>query len=133
MKKTNILYWVFTVLFAGFMIFSAIPDALVTQDAIKIVHDFLGYPVYIIGFIGIAKLLGAIILLVPGLRKIKEWAYAGLMIDLLGATYSVIAMGATFAQWSFMLLPLTVGALSYIYYHKKIGVLQLQTVKNNFK
>ncbi len=133
MKKTNILYWVFTVLFAGFMIFSAIPDALVTRDAVKIVHDFLGYPVYIIGFIGIAKLLGAIILLVPGFRKIKEWAYAGLMIDLLGATYSVIAMGATFAQWSFMLLPLTVGALSYIYYHKKINVLQLQTVKNNFK
>ena len=128
MKKTNILYWTFTVLFAGFMIFSAIPDALVTQDAIKIVHDFLGYPVYIISFIGIAKLLGALTLLVPGFDRTKEWAYAGLMVDLVGATYSVIAMGATVPQWSFMLLPITIGALSYIYYHRKLKAANIQTI-----
>ena len=122
MKKTKILYWVFTILFAGFMIFSAIPDALVTDEAIKLVHDFLGYPVYIIGFIGIAKLLGALIILIPGFTRVKEWAYAGLLIDLIGAAYSVIVMGATFVQWSFMILPITGGALSYIYYHKKLKI-----------
>jgi DoxX-like family len=120
MKKTNILYWVFTILFAGFMIFSAIPDALNTEDAKKIVHDFLGYPVYFIPFLGVAKLLGAVTILIPGLKTLKEWAYAGLAFDLIAATYSSIAMGATFAQWSFMFLPLLVGALSYIYHHKKM-------------
>jgi hypothetical protein len=130
MKKTKILYWIFTVLFGGFMIFSAIPDALVTEDAIKLVHDFLGFPVYIIGFIGIAKLLGALVILTPGLNRLKEWAYAGLMIDLVGATYSVIARGATFAQWSFMFLPVAIGVLSYIYHHKKLNAVQLQTIKN---
>lgn len=130
MKKTKILYWTFTVLFAGFMIFSSIPDVLVTEDAVKLVHDFLGYPVYIIGFIGIAKLLGALVILTPGFNRIKEWAYAGLMIDLFGATYSVIKMGATFSQWSFMILPVAVGALSYIYHHKKLNAVQLQTIKN---
>ena len=128
MKKTKILYWTFTILFAGFMIFSAVPDALVTEDAIKIVHDFLGYPVYIIGFIGIAKFLGAIVILIPGINRIKEWAYAGLMIDLTGATYSVIFMGATFAQWSFMILPITIGALSYIYHHKKRRETQTKSI-----
>ena len=130
MKKTKILYWIFTVLFAGFMIFSAIPDALVTEDAIKIVHDSLGYPVYIIGFIGIAKLLGALILLIPGFNRVKEWAYAGLLIDLRGARYSVIRMGATLPQWGFMILPITIGALSYIYHHKKLKAGQVQTIKN---
>ena len=130
MKKTKIPYWIFTILFAGFMIFSAIPDALVTEDAIKIVHDFLSYPVYIIGFIGIAKLLGALVILTPGFNSVKEWAYAGLMIDLVGATYSMIAKGATFAQWSFMVLPIAMGALSYIYHHKKLNAVQLQTIKN---
>ncbi len=129
MKKINIFYWVFTVLFAGFMIFSAIPDALVSDDAIKIMHDFLGYPVYIIGFIGVAKLLGAVIILIPGFNRIKEWAYAGLMVDLFGGTYSVIAMGATISQWGFMLLPLTAGALSYIYHHRRLRETRLQTVK----
>ena len=129
MKKTKILYWIFTVLFAGFMIFSAIPDALVTKDAIKLMHDFLGYPVYIIRFIGIAKLLGALILLIPGFNQVKEWAYAGLLIDLLGATYSVIVMGATLPQWGFMILPITIGALSYIYHHKKLKAVQVITIK----
>ena len=130
MKKTKILYWTFTVLFAGFMIFSAIPDIFVTEDAIKIMHDFLGYPVYIISFIGIAKLIGALVIITPGFNRIKEWAYAGLMIDLAGATYSVISKGATFEQWSFMFLPFIVGALSYIYHHKRIRVVQLQTIKS---
>ncbi len=129
MKKTRILYWVFTVLFTGFMIFSAIPDIMVTDDAVKLVHDFLGYPVYLIAFIGMAKLLGALIILLPVNARLQEWAYAGLMIDLVGATYSIIAMGATFAQWSFMILPAGVGLLSYIYHHK-LNALKLLTVKS---
>ena len=48
MKRTKILYWVFTGLFGAFMLFSAIPDLLTVPDAVKMVHDDLGYPVYII-------------------------------------------------------------------------------------
>ena len=93
MKKTNILYWVFTILFAGLMAFSAISGIKPNEDAIKLMHDGLGYPVYFITFISIAKLLGAIAILIPGLKKIKEWAYAGLFFDLAGAAYSGIAVG----------------------------------------
>ncbi len=83
-------------------------------------HDFLGYPVYIIGFIGIAKLLGALIILVPGFNRIKEWAYAGLAFDLIGATYSQIAIDGVQPQISFMLIPIIFLVLSYVLYHKKI-------------
>ena len=81
-KTTNLLYWIFTILFAGLMISSAIPNALNTAKSKEVVHDMLGYPVYIIPYLGFAKLLGSIIILIPGLKKIKEWAYAGLFFDL---------------------------------------------------
>lgn len=118
MKKTNILYWVFTGLFGAFMLFSAIPDIMVTEEAVTFVTG-LGYPKYIIAFLGVAKALGVIAILVPGFPRLKEWAYAGLFFDLLGATYSVISsQGAQLAQL-FMVLPFGFLALSYIYYHKR--------------
>lgn len=120
MKKTNMLYWIFTGLFAAFMIFSAVPDALSNEQAIQFVHDKLGYPVYIIPFIGVAKILGAIALLIPGFPRIKEWAYAGLMIDLVGAAYSLSMSGEGMHSALFMLLPIGVGAVSYYFYHQKL-------------
>ena len=118
MKKTKILYWIITGLFSAFMLFSAIPDILVTPDAITFMNG-LGYPTYIIPFLGVAKLLGVIAILVPGFPGIKEWAYAGLLFDLSGATYSGIAMGGFQPQILFMLLPVIFLFLSYYLYHKK--------------
>lgn len=118
MKKTKILYWLFTGLFAFMMLGSAIPDILSSEVAVKGMHEGLGYPVYFIPFIGIAKLLGVIALFVPGFPKIKEWAYAGLAFDLIGATFSIIAVGTEDAGAIFMILPLALGLLSYIYYQK---------------
>src|SRR5437868_13492782 len=67
-----------------------------SAQAIQLMHDSLGYPVYFIQFISIAKLLGAIVILIPGLNRIKEWAYAGLFFDLAGAIYSGIASTGKF-------------------------------------
>ena len=90
MKKTKIFYWVIPVMFSAFMLFSAVPDILVVPAAVKFMTD-LGYPVYIIPFLGVAKLWGVIAMLIPGFPQIKEWAYAGLFFDLMGAAYSGIA------------------------------------------
>jgi hypothetical protein len=118
MKKTKTLYWIITGLFSAFMLFSAIPDILVVPDAITFMNG-LGYPTYIIPFLGIAKLLGIIAILIPGFPRIKEWAYAGLFFDLTGATYSQIAHDGLVPQVSFMLLPIGFLLLSYYFYHKK--------------
>ena len=120
MKKTKVLYWVFTLLFAFVMFGSAIPDVFSQPVAVKGMHEDLGYPLYLLPFVGIAKWLGVLAILVPGFQRIKEWAYAGLFIDLVGATYSILAVGTSPAQSSFMLLPLSLGALSYFYYHKQL-------------
>jgi len=118
MKKTKIIYWIFTALFCFMMLGSAIPDIMMHPMAIEGMHDQLGYPLYFIAFIGVAKALGVIALLVPGFPRIREWAYAGLMFDLLGATYSIISAGQPFSAWIFMFLPIALGVGSYIYHHK---------------
>lgn len=115
--KSKTLYWIFTGLFAAFMIFSAMPDIIMTDDALTFITG-LGYPKYFIPFIGVAKLLGCVAIAVPGFPRIKEWAYAGLFFDLIGATYSQIANGGFQPGIYFMLLPIGIGALSYIFYHK---------------
>src|SRR5216683_3258490 len=72
----KVTYWVSTVLVAalsvcaGFAYLSGSPQA---------VQGFahVGYPQQLRIILGMAKLLGAITLVVPGLAKLKEWAYAG--------------------------------------------------------
>lgn len=131
MKRIKILYWVFTSLFAFMMLGSAIPDILSSPTAVQGMHEGLGYPVYFVPFIGVAKTLGVIAILIPGFAKIKEWAYAGLTFDLIGATFSIIASGAGFANWIFMALPLSLAILSYSFYHKRLKAISTAR-SNNF-
>ncbi len=119
MKNSKLLYWIFTILFAGAMLFSAVPDLLKSDEAIKFITD-LGYPKYFVFFIGVAKLLGVVAILIPGYPRIKEWAYAGLFFDLIGATYSAIATFGFMPQMLGMLMFFVPGVLSYYFYYKRL-------------
>ena len=119
MKKTKTLYWIITGLFSAFMLFSAVPDILVMPDAVTFMAH-LGYPRYIIPFLGVAKLLGVMAILVPGFSRIKEWAYAGLFFDIAGATYSGIANDGFHAAELIMVLPIAFLFISYALYHKNL-------------
>jgi hypothetical protein len=121
MKKPNILYWTFTGLFGAFMLISAIPDILVLPDAVEFITK-LGYPKYLLPFLGVAKFLGVVAVVVPGFPRLKEWAYAGLFFDLIGATYSALSTAGFQPQMLFMLVPFTLEALSYIYLHKRRAI-----------
>jgi len=129
MKKTNILYWVFTGLLIALMLMSGIQNLLSTQASIELVSKQLGYPQYFIPFIGLAKTLGAIVLLIPGFPRIKEWVYAGFVYDLSAATYSSIAIGESVSKWGFMIIFFILVAGSYIYYHKRLKATGPQGVK----
>ena len=120
-KATNTVYWICTIIFAALMAFSAAGGIKPSQQAIQVIHDGLGYPVYFIQFISIAKLFGVIAILIPGLNRIKEWAYAGLFFDLAGAAYSGIAGSGKFDPLILtMLIWIVPGILSYYFWHKKI-------------
>ncbi|MET0462284.1 MAG: DoxX family protein [Chitinophagaceae bacterium] len=121
-KTVNILYWVFTIIFAALMIFSSYGSIIVNQDAKTLIHDQLGYPVYFIPFTGWAKLIGSIIILIPGLKTVKEWAYAGLFFDLIAVVYSSIALSGTVdPMMAFLLIWFVPGILSYYFWKKKVG------------
>jgi hypothetical protein len=123
MKKTNAFYWIITALFSVFMLFTAAPDIFLVPDALTFMHH-LGYPNYFIQFIGIAKFLGIIAILIPGFPGIREWAYAGLAFDLIGATYSQLATDGFQPGIFFMLLPILFLGGSYILFHRRMQTAQ---------
>lgn len=119
-KTINILYWVFTIIFAALMIFASVGGIGPNEKTIAIFHTYLGYPIYFIQFISWAKIAGSIVILIPGIPKIKEWAYAGLFFDLAGAVFSGIAVSGKFDPMMLtMLCWILPGVLSYYFLKKK--------------
>lgn len=123
-KTNNLVYWISTIIFAGLMIFSAVGGLKPSEDAIKLIHDSLGYPVYFIQLISFAKVIGSIAILIPGLnRSIKEWAYAGLFFDLASSIYSGIAVSGKFDPLMLTMLAwILPGIISYYCWHKKVAL-----------
>ncbi|PBQ31096.1 DoxX-like family protein [Sphingobacteriaceae bacterium] len=118
MKKTKIIYWIFTGLFSLLMLFSSIGALTGDPQGVEFMNS-LHYPAYLAGFLSVAKILGVIAILIPGYPRIKEWAYAGLVFDLAGATYSQIASHMPMEGLFFMLISFILAFGSYFYYHKK--------------
>jgi len=80
MRDRTWIGWTVTGLMAALMLLSAVPDILRIPDAL-LVFTHLGYPPYLLVFLGTAKILGVAAVLVPGFPRIKEWAFAGLTFD----------------------------------------------------
>ncbi len=53
----------------------------------------LGYPAYLLVILGTAKLLGVAALLQNRVPMLRDWAYAGFTINLIGATSSHLFAG----------------------------------------
>jgi len=93
---------------------------MVVPEAVEFVSGKLGYPQYIIAFLGAAKILGVIALFVPGFPRVTEWAYAGLFFDLAGATYSNIMVDGFQPEMLSMVIVLGMFAVSYMYHHRRL-------------
>jgi len=120
MKRNKIIYWVVTVLISFGLGLGSVFNAMSSKESIELVHDKLGYPEYLVPFLGVAKLVGIVVILIPGFRRLKEWAYAGLVYDLLGAVYSHIAISAPVGDWAPLFILIGLLGISYIYHHKLI-------------
>jgi len=51
----------------------------------------LGYPVYFMKLLGVAKLLGVVAIVIGRFETLKEWAYAGFTFNLIAASASHVA------------------------------------------
>lgn len=92
MKREEILYWGATGLFCAAFTIGGMSHLLRLEHIAESMAE-LGYPAYVMSILGVAKLLGVVALLVPGQPFLKEWAYAGFAIDLLGAIASHLFAG----------------------------------------
>src|SRR5450432_813784 len=85
--QKNLKYWVITALVA-FAIGTAGVMDLVAPPSLVAEMAHLGYPVYLPMILGLWKVAGAIVLVLPRTAFLKEWAYAGIAFDLTGAAAS---------------------------------------------
>lgn len=96
-KKMSIAYWVTTLFFivplgaSGVATFSKAP--MMVEN-----YTNLHLPLYLMTIIGLAKMLGALAILQPKFKRIKQWAYAGFVINLIGASMSHLLNGDPIAQ-----------------------------------
>jgi hypothetical protein len=131
MTAKMITYWVVTVPIALETLVGGVTDLihgrsiLVAGPPVADVVTHLGYPLYFVRIIGFWKVLGGIVLLVPGYPRLKEWAYAGIFFELSGAAASWLAcehnIGEAVAPMMLALLALVSWALRP--QHRLLGVL----------
>jgi len=92
MKKDKIIYWISTGLIGAMMIFSGYSYFTNPQIADSFKH--IGFPNFFRVELGTAKIIGALVLLIPQIpTKIKEWAYAGFIITFISAAIVHINIG----------------------------------------
>lgn len=92
MNIEKLVYWIATALLAVGMLGSGIAQIIQSKAMIDLVTS-LGYPTYFLYIIGFWKILAVIAILSPGLKLVKEWAYAGLFFVMTGALISHLAIG----------------------------------------
>jgi len=111
-KRNKIVYWVSTIWLSLGMVATGFVQLLkgkAGQGGGDMI-EHLGYPVYLLSILGVWKILGVVVLLVPKYPLIKEWAYAGFFFIMSGAIFSHIAIGDPLNEIfpSLLLLILTV-------------------------
>lgn len=117
---TKLIYWTTTGLVCAVMIFSVLSftffDYYMYPEG-AFVH--LGLPEYFKVELTVAKVLGILALLIPGVApKIKEFAYFGFGLTLLSASIAHFATGDGILYIIDPLIFLGILVISYRYYHK---------------
>ncbi|MGE8720342.1 DoxX family protein [Leptospira terpstrae] len=117
MRLFRIIYWGTTFVISALMVFSAVSYFVNPEIAEGFKH--LGFPDYFRVELGIAKAIGALVILIPSLpRPLKEWVYAGFGITFLSAA---IAHSQSGDPISVVIAPLVVFGIlvvSYVFYLK---------------
>lgn len=106
-RVQTITYWIATGIVALETAVGAVWDLWQIPFVIE-VFEKLGYPAYFLTFMGIWKVPGAIVLIIPKYPRLKEWVYAGLIFTYTGAAFSHIAVG------DFMLDPIIFTLLTIV-------------------
>ena len=111
-KRNKIIYWIATIWLSLGMVATGTGQLVkmkAGQGGVEMITH-LGYPVYLLTLLGVWKILGVVVVLIPKFPLVKEWAYAGIFFVMSGAIFSHIATGDPISALfpSLLLLILTV-------------------------
>ena len=95
------------------MLASGVQQAFAVGGFVDIMKG-LGYPAYFSVILGIWKLLGVPVLLIPRFPLLKEWMYAGFFFTMSGALFSHLAAGHGAAE---LFAPAFLLALTLVSWH----------------
>lgn len=119
MKKNKIIFYATTIVVGGMMLFSAY--MYITNPAMTEAFHHIGFPDFFRVELAVAKILGAIALLLPVVPKaLKIVAYIGFAIMFVSAAiahWAIDDTGGAFVPVVF----LGILGVSYIYYNKLTG------------
>ena len=87
-----VVFWVATVSVAAELAVGGVWD-LLRIDYVRDIVQHLGYPTYLLTIMGVWKVPGAAALLISRLVRLKEWAYAGAVINYASAVASHVIVG----------------------------------------
>jgi len=120
MKKYRIIYWISTVII--FLFEGVMPAFTFRSEMAREGISHLGFPEYFGVQLAIFKMLGALVLIIPGIpARYKEWAYVGFGISMISAFIAHVAVDGFSAESCFPLLVLAILAASYLSFHKLPG------------
>jgi hypothetical protein len=91
-KSTKIIYWVATIWLALGMFSTGIVQFIKMKEEVAVITG-LGYPIYFLTLLGLWKILGVVVVLIPKFPLLKEWTYAGFFFAMSGAIFSHLAVG----------------------------------------
>ena len=109
--KRRITFWASTAIVALMLLGSL--SYLTGSEQVVSGFARAGYPQHLRIVLGIAKPMAAIVLLLPGMALLKEWAYAGVAFALIMAFISAWASGEP--EQTLMLPPLLLALLVVSY------------------
>jgi hypothetical protein len=92
-KRNKLIYWIATAWLALGMLSTGIVQLLHSASETEL-FTRLGYPVYFLTILGITKILGVAVVLIPTFTLLKEWAYAGFAFTMGGAIISHLVSGS---------------------------------------
>jgi DoxX-like family len=98
-RSRTVAYWAFTLIVAWEMVAGSMWD-LLRIEYVRVVLTHLGYPLYLLVILGAWKFPCAIVLLIPGFPRLKEWAYAGSFFNYSGALASHALKGDGPGVWA---------------------------------
>ena len=108
----TIVYWISTAI-VGLMLLFAL-SYLTGNEQVVSGFAKAGYPQHLRIVLGIVKPAAALVLLLPGLTRLKEWAYAGATFTWVMASISAYSSGEGPQIWVVPLVLLLLLTVSYV-------------------